>query len=394
MVNNMAALIGVNDSTRNFAQGATSEEESLEPVLCLPEDIRLNIFTYCEEIAPTELLGRVEYHPSLNPTHTEICFFFDEYRYGELFKKGRKYARGLGIPFSINIGLYTAARQKATEACIRVEIPVQLTSPSRANICQEIQPLAIDGSPYFYDVQQLHRSAEDFYATATLPAPLDLSSIPDHLSVEELLTRLLTQYNGLLIGELHAESVARYLIIKFLPLFVKLGVDTIFIEGVGEEQYSGILERYLAEPVEWENLAPVWTDVSVFVKAKMAGIKRIVCLDTDASLSLPSWRDNKGNARVMGGNFQWKRVIEKTAGAGKWIGFCGASHNGTANGVAGLGQLLQIPSVWPVDVTNINSLKPSTEMTVVRQFKHYAEQRSIQSDFAILMSPSSVLPES
>ncbi len=253
----------------------------------------------------------------------------------------------------------------------------------------------------------LLQEAEAYYANASFPEPLNFSDIPDGLPVEDLLTRLLTKYDGLFVGEYHDDSSPKYFFVKYLPLMVKLGVDTIDIEGWNHEEWQEDFDAYFKENRLTDRLAfalqadrkkfgQKYSEADVIIAAKQAGIKRIVCADTWASQSLPAstkhndWKQE--TRRIAGGNYQAKCIIERTPGKGKRVGYWGGSHICSPAGVPGLGQIFQRPTISVGDLEGekpvVADLNKKEEFVVLsRPFYKLKTQRELIYNFSLLMAP-------
>jgi hypothetical protein len=258
----------------------------------------------------------------------------------------------------------------------------------------------------FKDPNLLLREAEAYYANASFPEPLNFSDIPDGIPVEELLTRLLTRYDGLFIGEYHEDSAPKYFFVKYLPLMVKLGVDTIDIEGWNHEEWQEHFDAYFKENritdelAGWfqrqrEKFGQKYSEADVIIAAKKAGIKRVVCADTKASQSLPAstkhndWKQE--TRRIAGGNYQSKCIIERTPGKGKRVGYWGGSHICSPAGVPGLGQIFQRPTISVGDLDGerpvVADLNKKEEFLVLsRPFYKLKSQRELIYNFSLLMA--------
>ncbi len=255
----------------------------------------------------------------------------------------------------------------------------------------------------FKDQRLLLREAEAFYANVPIPEPLGFSDIPDGIAVEDLLTNLLGKYDKLFIGETHTHSSPKYFLVKYLPTMVRLGVDTIDIEGWPREEWQKHFDIYFNEdritPVlefafarERRKSGDKYSEAEVIIAAKQAGIKRIVCADTLTSQSLPASKDAVAESRrIGGGNYQSKCIIQRTPGKGKRIGWFGAGHTCSVGGVPGLGQLFKAPSLYIHDLEEkpvVGDLGKKDEFLV--QPSTYIKERNKREylcDFVVVMAP-------
>lgn len=221
------------------------------------------------------------------------------------------------------------------------------------------------------DRQQIYQEADAFYATANIPAPLEIPDFPADITVENLLRELLTRYKGLFVAESHDYSAPKYFFVKYLPLMVELGVDTIDIEGWPIETWQAHFNAYFVKgeitPAlkaafedQRKRFGDKYSEADVIIAAKKAGVKRIVCVDTLASqsISVSKFAPTKAIGRIAGGNYQSKCIIERTPTGGKRVGWFGSAHSAQVSGVPGLGQMFQVPTIYCQDLEKWGKQKP------------------------------------
>jgi len=97
---------------------------------------------------------------------------------------------------------------------------------------------------------------------------------------------------------------------------------------------------------------------------KKAGI-RVVGIDTSDSLQLvlsnDTWEENQFQKRLQTMNFVAQKIINREKGDGKFLVLTGSLHAETAQGIAGLSQILRCPNVVILDSEETEIRKDSKE---------------------------------
>ncbi|MFI5334811.1 MAG: hypothetical protein ACHQT8_06605 [Chlamydiales bacterium] len=287
-------------------------------------------------------------------------------------------------------------------------------------------PYTVPNELLFSDAAKLLAATEKYCSdiTASPPKRLDFSDIPSPTTLVQLFEALLLKYPGLGIGESHVDSAAKYLLCYYMPLFVRLGVDTLYIEGYPYQTYQKEFDQYFKSttPVNqtppalesrmlriqgMQNGKPMYTERDVITSAKKAGIKRVICIDTTASQQIyPVYKDPKGKngervygvARTGAMNFQAKCIYDYTIGKGKCLLWAGYAHTGRGGGVPSIVQLCGLPGIAVKDgkemfmvVSENNMIDPSSHCAVMRGVTEIVSvvgvkgARPIQSDFEVTM---------
>ncbi len=228
--------------------------------------------------------------------------------------------------------------------------------------------ISCSAKPLSQECLRLLQKSEDYFNLATIPAPLTFPEmdVDESTTYEDLIETLLKKYDGLCIGESHFDSTPKYFLTVNMPLFKKLGVDTLYIEGFPNLQ--GVLDVYfegdtielpqalIDNVMNYNSPDPdlnythnqlCYTLVDVIKAAKQAGI-RIVNIDSDAAEEAPVNRIY----RLAALNYQAKLLIDSDRAnhlGGKSIIFAGNGHVNRTAGVPSLGQLYQFPSIEVAD---------------------------------------------
>lgn len=209
-------------------------------------------------------------------------------------------------------------------------------------------------------------------------------------------------FKGLCIGESHAERNSKKFIVDNLEGLKKMGVTTLFMEGLGYDTMQPLLDTYFASssdtmPVllearlahvdrNWNTIAP-YTYTDIVRRAKKAGI-RIVGLDTIASCTIGSC-DKNGNInperKTKLFNYVAHQIIQHEQGSGKYIALMGGGHASTYQyqssipgeksfQVPGIANLLKCPMICIRDSKTHHSLAcaniPYLQLTSNAWLKH------------------------
>jgi len=216
---------------------------------------------------------------------------------------------------------------------------------------------------YLYDSpKELLHATKSYFDEQPIPAPKDYSKA-NISSIKRLVSSLLKDNEGIAIGEAHDDSAPKYVLDVYAKHLVACGVETVFIEGLNYQRHqiwvdtflksssndlpAALKERVHTIESHQEEGLPYYRFTDVLLAFRRAGIKRIVCLETNASEGIVKNDDYWQRIATM--NYQALRIIENTVPKGKYVVFTGLDHNNGCLGVPSLGQLLQIPSISVLD---------------------------------------------
>jgi hypothetical protein len=227
--------------------------------------------------------------------------------------------------------------------------PIEV-NPVTAPLDEPIPPLPIS----FRNTDDLLRETQDYFNNAEIPPPLTFPEINmQGLSQNDLIQTLLNKYEGLCIGEYHDHSSPKYFLTVHMPLFKRLGVTTLYLEGyiAGQKELD---EYFTGDSMEIPEsfkkkiscfAAPYqpgyYSEYDVLMAAKREGI-RMVSIDSSAACARTG-----GTLRVAAMNYQAKLIIDKDKiehPGGKSIIYAGGAHANRIAGVPSLGQMYQLPS--------------------------------------------------
>jgi|GEM_PF-3652089 len=178
-------------------------------------------------------------------------------------------------------------------------------------------------------------------------------------SYNDLLSAIFAQSKGLSFGDTHRSIAPKSFLVSQMPTLIHCHVEVLFMEGMGED-LQGDLDAYFDPKTDAEAL-PLsikytyghldemlrsqqgYTCIDIIKAAKIAGIKRIVGIDSELS--------PVDDYRVCTMNYHAKQVIEKEMPKGKYVIFSGADHALPSEDVEvpSFSQLFGIPSVFVID---------------------------------------------
>ncbi|MBS3904222.1 MAG: membrane-targeted effector domain-containing toxin, partial [Simkania sp.] len=201
-----------------------------------------------------------------------------------------------------------------------------------------------------------------------VPLPEDIQGIPirDCLAAETaVMEKILHHYRGFCLGETHTTIAPKLLLAELMPALAKLGVTTLFFEGVLFDTMQPLLDRYNASPPDalfppilqerFKNIdlgqrMPHSLNYSTVIKAAHLHGIQVVGIDTTRAY----YQENGDKqSRVMLMNYDALRIIEEklTHIGGKYVVFTGLAHAIRTSDPhdsipwVGLGELLQVPSI-------------------------------------------------
>ena len=206
--------------------------------------------------------------------------------------------------------------------------------------------------------RQLHTDAMRFYAELQLAPRPTLAPIDPAITAEAFIEQSLEQFDGLVIGESHADIGSKQWLIEQMPTLARKGVKTLYMEHLFTDFHQAALdnfartsvmprdlELYLESLDEGHLTDPLrrYTFLGVVQEANRQGV-RIQAIDCMASYRLEGIRGLEDTTRMKMMNFFAHTVIEadqSASGAHKWVALVGNSHANTFNGVAGVSELEQ-----------------------------------------------------
>lgn len=210
------------------------------------------------------------------------------------------------------------------------------------------------------DKDDFTKKAEHFFENEAV-----IKTIPDfegeHFSnCTDLVNAIFKQSKGLSFADAHSQIQSKHFLISQMPLFVKNNVEVLFMEGIFECQQAD-LDAYFDPQVDVKAMplsirynfsgldkiletAGGYTMLDVITHAKLAGIKRVVAIDTQ----LVTLGDEDHKTRVSGMNYFAKPVIEREMPKGNYVIFSGASHAASdwKTNIPSFSQLFGIPSIY------------------------------------------------
>jgi hypothetical protein len=194
-----------------------------------------------------------------------------------------------------------------------------------------------------------------------------------------LLSACLENSLGICIGERHEDSSPKEFLCQHFPYLVAQGVTTLYLEHLPSESLQKELDQFLAASED----GPMPLALSLYlddhckhgfkdmiVAAKAAGIKQIICLDTDETYTMgSSARDGVTNPheRISAMNYNAVKVINAYKEKGKYVLFAGGTHIEQYEDIPGLSQLTGCPSVLIQDETTEENIGISQNESLVER---------------------------
>lgn len=204
--------------------------------------------------------------------------------------------------------------------------------------------------------KQLYEAATRFYAELQ-PAPRPaLAPIDPASTAESFIERSLEQFNGLIIGESHADIGSKQWLIEQMPTLARKGVKTLYMEHLLTDFHQPALDNFARTSVMPRDLElylngldrghmtdPLrrYTFLNLVKEANREGV-RIQAIDCMASYRLEGMRGLEPTTRQKMMNFYAHTIIEAdqaARGPHKWAALMGNSHSNTYEGVAGVSEL-------------------------------------------------------
>ncbi len=206
--------------------------------------------------------------------------------------------------------------------------------------------------------KQLHADTTRFYAELQLAPRPTLAPIAPTTTAESFIEQSLEHFNGLVIGESHADIGSKQWLIEQMPTLARKGVKTLYMEHLLTDFHQASLDNFARTSVMPRDLElylqsldnghmtdPLrrYTFLGVVEEANRQGV-RIQAIDCMASYRLDGLRGLEATTRMKMMNYFAHTVIEadqSAAGAHKWVALVGNSHANTFDGVAGVSELEQ-----------------------------------------------------
>ena len=211
--------------------------------------------------------------------------------------------------------------------------------------------------------------ARAYFGNVRLPQQLPLS-LPTQCTEQQVLSKSLENRPGICIGERHSDASPKHFLIQHFPDLVAQGVTTLFMEHLPSESLQDELDAFMTSPQKspvplalsiyldaqelGQRMTRGYSFKDVIIAAKAAGIKNIICLDTNETYTIGSdLRDGVTDtpARVMALNFNAAKVIEAHKDKGKYVILVGAKHSDWYKNIPGLSQLTGTVSLFIEDAT-------------------------------------------
>lgn len=204
--------------------------------------------------------------------------------------------------------------------------------------------------------KQLREAAVRFHAELK-PAPrTTLAPIDPAASAESFIEKSLEQFNGLVIGESHAETGSKQWLIEQMPVLARKGVKTLYMEHLLTDFHQAALDNFARTSVMPRDLElylegldqghitdPTgrYTFLNLVKEANRQGV-RIQAIDCMASYRLEGMRGLESTSRQKMMNFYAHTIIQAdqaARGPHKWVSLMGNSHSNTFKGVTGISEL-------------------------------------------------------
>ncbi|WP_192552313.1 membrane-targeted effector domain-containing toxin [Pseudomonas sp. IzPS59] len=204
--------------------------------------------------------------------------------------------------------------------------------------------------------KQLREAATRFHAELNLaPRPM-LAPVQQAASAESFIEKSLEQFNGLVVGESHADIGSKQWLIEQMPVLARKGVKTLYMEHLLTDFHQAALDNFARTSVMPRDLElylegldqghitdPTrrYTFLNLVKEANRQGV-RVQAIDCMASYRLEGMRGLEATTRQKMMNFFAHTIIEAdqaARGPHKWVSLMGNSHSNTYEGVAGVSEL-------------------------------------------------------
>ena len=253
------------------------------------------------------------------------------------------------------------------------------------------------------DTGDLLKKAKSFFQVEKpcLKIPVFL---PPYCSEEAMLLSCLEKYPGICIGEIHSEGSAKRFILEHLPRLVSLGVTTLFLEHMPSESLQEEVDMFMAASHGTEMPIVLSTYLEylseeflladrqatykqVIVAAKSAGIKKIVCIDTEETYGAgKNAREGCFDPirRNIVFNYQAIGRIKAVCRQGKFIVFCGSTHLSTYENIPGIAEMTGAVSLYVTKaVSSSDEGVRMNEVIVEELFQSREKSRQFRFDVVV-----------
>ncbi len=176
--------------------------------------------------------------------------------------------------------------------------------------------------------------------------------------IAQLLGELLKDHKGVLIGENHSEKISRVILMKQMVYLASLGVKTFFLEHCCFDTLQYELDQFFKTKVP-SNFLKVFLSsgcggvvgsinyFNLVDTAVQAGIRPVgLEMAITQLVGYKSYEGANGEARMLAMNMCAKEIMEREAGQGKYMVLVGSGHLSYCDGVPGLSELCQVPSLF------------------------------------------------
>lgn len=214
-----------------------------------------------------------------------------------------------------------------------------------------------------YDEKELSRKLEEQYTELShqklteIVQPEIENFSGQNEEIEKIFTSLLSQSNGLVIGELHDDLTPKEILIDQMKSLYDQGVRTLFLEHCCYDTLQESLDHFYEskKPSEFikkflqNGCGDVVGQVNYYElvnAAVLAGIRPVgLELSSTQGLGYHKETGSQGKDRCRGMNVPAKEIIEQEKGEGKFIALVGSGHVSYWNDIAGLSELCGVPAM-------------------------------------------------
>ncbi|WP_460117708.1 membrane-targeted effector domain-containing toxin [Pseudomonas sp. S2_C03] len=204
--------------------------------------------------------------------------------------------------------------------------------------------------------RRLFEATKAFFADLVLAKRPPLPPIDPAWNAESFIEWWLVHYDGLVIGESHADIGSKQWLIENMELMARKGVKTLYMEHLLTDFHQASLDSFARSGVMPRDLEMYlqsldtghMTDPSLTFnflelvrEATRYGV-RVQAIDCMASYRLNGMQGLQKTTRQAMMNFYAQTVIDAdltTRGPGKWVSLVGNSHASTFEGVPGVSEL-------------------------------------------------------
>jgi hypothetical protein len=179
--------------------------------------------------------------------------------------------------------------------------------------------------------------------------------------VTEIFASLLSQSEGLVIGEKHEDFTPKQILSRQMKNLYAQGVRTLFLEHCCFDTLQVELDRFYIAKTPTAFLEEFLRNgcgsavgsvnyYDLVRAAVLAGIRPIgIEISSTQLLGYREMGGSDGIERSIGMNVLAKQIIDQEKGKGKYIALVGSGHASYCNGIAGLSELCGIPNMMISD---------------------------------------------